>query len=525
MLRRDVMKTALGAGALAMPGVARAQGSRVLTFVPYADVGVVDPVVSTAYSTRTHVLAVFDTLYGTDENLNPHPQMAAGHVVGDDGLTWRITLREGLRFHDGTPVLARDCVASLRRWGRRDAFGQAVMDATNEMVAADDNTLVFRLKRPFPLLPAALGRPSSLVPAIMPERLATTDAFTQVTEVVGSGPFRYVAEERLPGARVVYARHEGYVPRPDGTPSFTAGPRIAHVDRVVFNVIADPGTAASALQTGDVDWVEQALIDLVPRLRRSRDIVVEVKDRTGVVGCLRFNTLHPPFDKPAIRRAVLEAVDQAACMQAAAGSDPAFWVKDIGFFPPDSPMASPVGFAQSRRPIAALRAAVRDAGYNGERVAMMVGADVPRINAVSEVTREVLVQLGLNVDYQTTDWNSVIGRLTNRRPVGEGGWSCYCTYWSGMDQWTPGPHAFLRANGARGASGWPDSPAIEALRADWLAAPDEVAQRRVAAALQREAEAFVPYVPLGIARQPTAYRRNLTGMLNGAPVFTNLRKG
>ncbi|EHL99146.1 Tat pathway signal sequence domain protein [Acetobacteraceae bacterium AT-5844] len=528
MLRRDLLKTSaalLGGSALSMPGIARAQGSKVLNFIPYADVAVVDPTFSTAYTTRTHALAVFDTLYGTDENLQPHPQMVAGHVLEDDGLTWRMTLRDGLVFHDGSRVLARDCVASIRRWGARDAFGQVVMDATNEITAPDDKTIVFRLKRPFPLLPLALGRASSLVPGIMPERLANTDPFKQVTEVVGSGPFRFVADERVPGARVVYAKHTGYVPRPDGTASYTAGPRAAYVDRVVFNVITDPATAAAALQTGDADWVEQPLIDLLPMLQRSRDINVEIKDKTGMVGCFRFNHLQPPFNNPAIRRVVLQAVNQADCMTSVAGAAPDYWQGDVGYFPPGSPMATTPGFgkadaAQREK----LKAALADAGYKGERVVLLSGADVPRINAVCEVMRDVLVQIGMNVDFVAADWGTVVSRINSREPVEKGGWSCYCTYWSGMDQWMPPSHTFLRASGARGATGWPDSPELEALRNQWLLADGEAAQKQVAAQLQATAEQVVPYIPLGLFKQPIAYRKNITGILAGAPVFTNLRK-
>ncbi len=485
----------------------------------------VDPTFSTAYTTRTHALAVFDTLYGLDEQLQPHPQMVAGHVVEDGGLTWRLTLRDGLVFHDGAKVLARDCAASLRRWGVRDAFGQALMDATNEIAAPEDRTLVFRLKRPFPLLPVALGRSSSLVPAIMPQRLAETDPFRQVTEVVGSGPFRFLQDERIAGARVAYARHEGYVPRADGTPSFTAGPRVAHVERVVFNV-TDPATAVAALQTGDADWVEQPLIDLLPALRRSRNVVVEVKERTGMIGCFRFNHLHPPFKDPAIRRIVLRAINQTDIMAAVGGMDPDYWQANVGFFPPGSPMATVPDFGRAEAAsLDGLRRELAATSYKGEKVVFLVGADVPRISTACEVVRATLVGLGFNVDYVTTDWGTVLSRINSRNPISEGGWSCYCAYWAGMDQWIPPTHNFLRANGLRASTGWPESARLEALRAEWLAASDEAEQRRIARELQTTAEEVVPYVPLGLFRQPSAYRRNVTGILNGAAVFTNLRKG
>src|ERR1700710_777518 len=193
--------------------------------------------------------------------------MVEGHQVDADALTWRLTLREGLRFHDGTPVLARDAVASIQRWAVRDSFGQALIAATDELSAPSDKVIQFRLKHRFPLLPDALAKPTNLMAAIMPERLAQTPATTMMKEMVGSGPYSYVAAERVPGARNVYRRFDGYVPRPQGTASFTAGPRIAHFERVEWLTTPDPGTQVAALQAGEVDWVEQPLMDLAPQLR------------------------------------------------------------------------------------------------------------------------------------------------------------------------------------------------------------------------------------------------------------------
>ncbi|MDO9708444.1 ABC transporter substrate-binding protein [Paracraurococcus lichenis] len=523
MYRRTLLAAA---GLIATPRLALADETRILRFVPYADVAIIDPIWSTNYATRTHAHLVFETLYGVDESLAPQPQMVAGHAVEEDGKRWRLTLRDGLRFHDGTPVLARDCVASLNRWAKRDGFGQALMAATDELAATDDRTIEFRLKRPFPLLPAALARPSALVPVIMPERLASLDAFTQVPEAIGSGPWRFLPQERVPGARLAYARHEAYVPRPDGVPGMTAGPRIAHLDRIEFQVIPDPATAAAALQAGSVDWVEQPLIDLLPVLRRSRDIAVEVKDPWGLVGHLRFNHLHPPFDNPAIRRVLLQAISQHDCMEAVAGQEPSLWRADVGVFPPGTAMASEAGLDHLKRKpdLPALRRALQQAGYKGERVVMLAGTDVPRINAVSEVTAEVMRQLGINLDYVATDWGTANQRFPVRRPPAEGGWNCYCIYSSGFDLMNPAVFTALRANGLRAGIGWPDIPRMEELRQAWLDAPDESAQKAVARDIQVLAMEQAMFVPLGLFAQPVAYRKTLVGMPKGPPLFTGIRK-
>ena len=269
MIKRR-MFLASGAVALAMPALARAESESVLRFVPQADLSVLDPVWTTTYQTRDHGFLVFDTLFGLDDQFRAQPQMAEGARSDDDGKRWTITLRDGLKFQDNTPVLARDCAASVKRWGARDAFGQALMAATDEISAPDDKTLVFQLKRPFPLLPDALAKtPPSMCP-IMPERLASTDPYKQVTEMVGSGPYRYIANERVSGSRVVYERFAGYVPRSSGVASGTAGPKVAHFDRIEWRIIPDEATVAGATADGRSRLVADAGRGLAAGAAQSR---------------------------------------------------------------------------------------------------------------------------------------------------------------------------------------------------------------------------------------------------------------
>jgi len=328
MRRRDVLKSGFaGAVALAAPRIVRAEAQRAITFVPHADLASLDPVWTTADVTRNFSLAVYDTLFGYDAQFKAQPQMVEGYTTANDGKQWDLTLREGLRFHDGAPVLARDCVATIMRWAKRYPMGQALMARTEELTAVSDKVIRFRLKRTFPLLPEALAEPYC---SIMPERLAQTSAFEQVKEAIGSGPFKFIASERIPGQRVVFDKNPDYVPRPSGTPSFSAGPKAVFIDRVVWNFVQDPSTASAALAQGEVDWWENPTIDLVPQLKRNKDLVLTVKDRTGEIGCLRFNHLFPPFDNAAIRRVVLSAMDQKEVMTAVAGAEPSLIKTDVG---------------------------------------------------------------------------------------------------------------------------------------------------------------------------------------------------
>jgi peptide/nickel transport system substrate-binding protein len=525
MNRRHFLTTA-AAAVLAAPGLARAANQRVLKFVPHADLAVLDPMWTTATVTRNHAFLVFDTLFGQDNSYGAVPQMAAGAVSENDGRLWKITLRPGLKFHDGERVLARDCVASLQRWGKRDAFGQALMAATDELSAIDDVTIQFRLKKPFPMLTAALGKCTAFVPVIMPERLAKTDAFTQITEMVGSGPFRFVASERMAGARAVYERFADYRPREDGRPEWTAGPKVAHFDRIEWTIIPDPATAAAALQSGEIDWWEWTTPDLQPLLKRDRNIALPVTDPTGAIGVIRMNQLHPPFDNPAIRRAILGAVNQEDYMTAVAGTDRTLWRTGVGVFPPDTPLASDVGMEvlNGPRDYDKVKRDLAAAGYAGEKIVLLCVSDLPALKAESEVATDMFKKCGMNVDAQVMDWGTVVARRAKKEPPDKGGWNVFFSGWNGIDMFNPAGHLSLRGNGANAWFGWPTAPKLEALRDAWFDAPDLATQRKIAAELQQQVLVDVPYIPLGQYFQLAGIRRSLEGVVHSFPVFWNVKR-
>ncbi|MEJ0020025.1 MAG: ABC transporter substrate-binding protein [Acetobacteraceae bacterium] len=524
MHRRRFLATS--AAVLAAPAVARGQAAHTLKFVPQADLAVLDPVWTTTYQTRDHGFLVFDTLFGLDSQFRTQPQMAAGAVSENDGREWRITLRPDLVFHDGSKVLARDCAASIRRWGARDGFGQALLAATDAIEAPDDRTIRFRLKQPFPLLPDALAKtPPSMCP-IMPERLAATDPYKQVTEMVGSGPYRYMADERVAGSRVVYQRFAGYVPRPDGVPDGTAGPKVAHIERVEWHIIPDPGTVAAAVQNGEIDWWLTPQADLLPLLRRQRSVTVANIVPTGFIATMRFNQLNPPFDNAAIRRALLGAVEQSDYMIGMVGTDPSLWHVPCGVFTPGTPLASDAGMEvlTAPRDLAKVKRDLTAAGYKGERVVVLTPTDIASARALAEITADTLKRAGMNVDAQPMDWATLVGRRVKTEPVEQGGWSIFHTSWSGLDMINPAGHVFLRGNGKAAAPGWPDSPAIEDLRNAWFMARDLTEQKKLAEQIQLRVFQDVPYIPLGQYFQPTAYQSNLSGVLPGNPVFWNIRR-
>jgi peptide/nickel transport system substrate-binding protein len=529
MNRRQFLSAAAGVPGLSLAApriVTASTAPRVLKFAPSTDLTVLDPMFTTAFVTRNHACLVFDTLYGMDEQQQPQPQMAEGHVVENDGKTWRITLREGLRFHDNEPVLARDVVQSLKRWATRDAYGLTLMSRVDGLVAESDRVVTFRLKKPFPHLLALLGKPSPYLPAIMPERLARTPASTQVTEVGGSGPFRFVARERVSGALAVYERFEGYVPRSGGTTSFLAGPKVAHFDRIEWHTQPDAGTAASALQTGEIDWWENPTADLLPLLASNRNLVTPILEGDGYMAVMRFNHLVPPFNNPEMRRALLAGIVQSDYMMAVAGENRTKWREGVGFFQPDSPMASKAGLdaLTGPRSLDVVRQALQKAGYKGERIVMLAAADSALTYPLNEVGAAYLRQVGINLDYQTQDWGSVFPRLQSQRPTEQGGWNIHCNYTAGLSSMNPAAHSYLRGNGTAALFGWPMSPAIEELRENWLDTGDLAEQQRICRDIQVKAFEELPFIPLGLFYQSTAYRKNLVERAKGMPLFYGVRR-
>ncbi|MEO9188817.1 MAG: ABC transporter substrate-binding protein [Acetobacteraceae bacterium] len=524
MRRRTFL--AAGASTLAMPAISRGAANQVIRFVPQADLAVLDPIWTTTYQTRDHAFLVFDTLFGIDSAYKAQPQMVDGHSVEEDGRRTTLTLRPGLKFHDGTPVLARDCVASIKRWGARDSYGQALLGATDELSAPDDKTVVFRLKYPFPLLPDALGKTPPSICAIMPERLAATDPFKAVTEMVGSGPYRYKADERVAGSLVAYEKFAGYAPRPSGTPDGTAGPKVAYMDRVEWHILPDPSTVASAMRQGEMDWWLTPDADLLGLLRADKKLTVRTNDPTGFIATMRFNQLQPPFDNDAIRRAIIGAVQQSEYMIGMVGTDHAMWNDHCGYFCPGTPMASDAGMEAltSPRDLAKVKGELEAAGYKGEKVVLLAPTDIASAKALADITTDMLKKIGVNVAYQAMDWATLVQRRAKKEPVDQGGWSIYHTSWAGIDQSNPVGHVFLRGNGEKATVGWPSSPKLEELRTDWLRAPNLAAQQKLCAEMQLEAFHDVPYIPLGQYLAPTAFQANLTGVLTGNPVFWNIRR-
>jgi peptide/nickel transport system substrate-binding protein len=468
---------------------------------------------------------LYETLYTRDVALNPHPHMLDGHLVEDDGKRWTMKLREGQWFHDGTPVLARDCVASLRRWMIRDPFGSSLAARLDALEAPDDRTILWRLNKPFPFLPNALAKTQPTC-AMMPARLAA-DAYKQAAECIGSGPFRYLADEFVSGSRVVMAKFEKYQPRLENVEYGWGGYHV-NVDRVEWRIMPDPSTAAGALSRGEVDWVENPLPDLLPMLRQAPGVTVGRIDTHGVFPVLRPNFILGPTANVAVRRAMLLAIDQSDEMTAVMGEDRDGWRAPVGFFIPGTESANEAGMEAFRRKNdpEAIRKMLKGAGYGGEKIVFMHPTDPSAYDALCQVAEGAFRAVGLNIEVQTTDWGTVTQRRASREPLDKGGWSLFPSGFPSVDYGNPVLGGGLRANGDDAWVGWPNNPKLEALREAWIDSADPAERKRLSEDIQRECFAFVPYIPLGQYIPSGAWRSNITGQLRGpAPVFWNIEKG
>src|SRR5690606_21296918 len=442
-------------------GIAHAD-AKTLKVVPQANLIVLDPVWTTAFVTRNHGFMVFDTLFGTDAEGNIRPQMVESWTESDDHLRWTFSLREGLKFHDGAPVTSEDVVASLKRWGARDTVGRLLLASIDRFATPDARTFVLQLKKPFGIMLDALGKPTNLVPFIMPARIAATPPNEQIKEVVGSGPYRFVADAYRPGEKVVYEKNTDYVPRSE-PPSGTAGAKNVYVDRVEWVILRDPQTQFNALLGGEVDIIEQPTFEQYAALRKAKDIKLENMVPNGRQFYARLNHLHPPFDKPEIRQAAMVALGQEEHLKTQVGdSDMYRFCKSL--FPCGTPYSSDAtsyytGKADPKR----ARQMLADAGYNNEPVVLLRSTDLAMVAKLPLVTKQQLEAAGFKVDMQQSDWATVVTRRAKKEKPEQGGWSIFET--AGDSDPNPLARPALNAAGQNGWFGWQDDPELEALKA------------------------------------------------------------
>ena len=513
--------------ALFAPGLAQAQApdrATTLRVVVHANLQILDPVWTTAFITNRHGYLIYDTLYGVNSRFEPQPQMAEGHEILEDGLLYRIRLRPGLRFHDGSPVRAQDAVASLRRWMARDPMGQRMGSVMASMETVDDRTFEIRLRQRWGLVLETLGKASG-PPFIMPERIALTPPNTQITETIGSGPFIFVRDEWRPGNRVVYRRNPDYVPRSEPA-DYMAGGKRALMERIEWLYIPDQNTALAALNAGEIDYFEAPPLDFIATLERNRNVRIVNIDALGTQGIIRPNHLYPPFNDPRARRALAHLIRQEDYMRVVVGN-PRLYERFCGaFFQCGSSNDTAVGSEPFHQPnVERARELLREAGYNGERIVVMQPTDRPQYNAATAVLIQSLRRAGVNVDVQAMDWSTLLSRRANRSPPDQGGYHLFITAHGGPDTAAPVSNTWFNTRCERANPGWACDMELDAMVAEWALERDPVARRPILERIHRRAWESLPYIPFGQYTQPIAVRSNVHGIVAaGMPVYWNIEK-
>lgn len=510
----------------ALSGAAQAQQKTTVKAVMHSGINILDPIVTTAHITRNFGYMIYDTLLSMNAKYEPKPQMA-DFAVSDDKLTYTFTLRDGLTWHDGAPVTAEDCVASLKRWAARDAGGQMLMDSVESLAATDPKTVTLKLSKPFPFVLELIAKPASVVPFMMPKRLAETPPTEAVKDQTGSGPFRFVKEEYRAGDRVVFEKFADYKPRPEPA-DWMSGGKAVKVDRVEWINMPDAQTAVNALVTGEIDYLEQPPIDLLPLLQaQPDDVTIDVYNELGNQTMGRMNFLHPPFDDLRIRKAALYALNQESVLQAMIG-DPTYFQTCPSVYGCGTPLSNDAGDGAAtiaKGNAEKAKALLKEAGYDGKPIVVMHPTDTVMTTHQPVVATELLRAVGFKVDLQPMDWQTLVARRASQKPIAEGGWNMFFTNWVIPEVWNPVVNPMINGRGKKGFFGWPEDAELEKLRASFAQADSEEKRKEIARAIQVRAYDQVIYVPLGQFRFPAAWRTSVTGVLKAPiPVFWNVEK-
>ncbi len=521
---RFLRRTATAIALASVLATGAAQAETVLNVNMHSDLKIVDPIWTTAYMSRNYGYMVYDTLFAINAKGEVKPQMVGDYKVSADGLTHDFTLREGLAFHDDAPVTSEDVIASLKRWGAKDAMGQKLMTFIKEMKATGDTSFQFLLKSPTGLVTAALGKPSSNVPFIMPARIAATPPGEQITEYIGSGPFVFLKDEWKPGDKAEFAKFKNYKPRSEPSDGL-AGGKVVNVDRVVWKVIRDQQTKMNALAKGELDVIEQPAHDLLPLMEKNPAIKVLDLNPFGSQYTFRYNTLHKPFDNPKMRQALLYAFAQEDFLMGGVGNEKYFKLCKAMFIC-GTPLETAAGFEDKLEGnLKKARELVKESGYDGTPVLLMHSTDLTILTPLAPIAKAAMEKIGLKVDMQSMDWQTLVGRRNKKDLPADGGWNAFITAWNSVDNASPLTTPFLNAACDKALFGWPCDEQIQKLRDEFAAEPDEAKQLAIVEKLQMRVAEYPTHIHLGQYLAPSAMGQNIDGaILSPIPVFWGYTK-
>ena len=519
-IRKSFVAASTVAAALAMAGAAHAQ--KTLRVVMHSDLKILDPIWTTAYIVRNHGYMIYDTLLAQDEKGEVKPQMAEKYEISADKLTFTFTLRDGLEWHDGAPVKAEDCVASIKRWAAKDATGQKMMTFVASIDVVNDKTFAIKLKEPTGLVLIGLSKPSSNVPFMMPKRVAETDPNTQISDFTGSGPFIFKRDEWKPGDKTVYVKNPKYKPRSEPASALSGG-KVVHVDRVEWRAISDHQQSVNALLAGELDIIEAPKHDLIPLLKKDANIKLWDYNPLGNQYTFRPNWLHKPFDNPKVRQALWYAFNQKDFLDGVIGNADYYKVCKA-MFVCGTPLASDKGMdGLLESNMKKAQELLKEAGYDGTPIVLMQSTDLDVLTNLAPVAKSLMEKAGFKVNMQSMDWQTVVARRAKKDPPESGGWHAFLTSWVAADITNPVMAAYFNSACEKALFGWPCDAEMEKLRDAFARETDPAKQKEIADAVQVQATKMTSHIHLGQWYQPQAARKNVSGILSApVPVYWNV---
>ena len=281
------------------------------------------------------------------------------------------------------------------------------------------------------------------------------------------------------------------------------------------------------MAAGEIDYLEQVQVDLLPILQSAPDVTVETRDPLGYVTIGRPNFLHPPFDNKKVRQAALEALNQEDVLATMMG-DPEYYKVCGAIFGCDTPLGDEAGsepITSGAHPDKA-KALLEEAGYDGTPIVLMAPTDVVSLVNQPVVAAQALRQAGFNVDMQPMDWQTVVNRRAQQSPPAEGGWNIFFTNWMVPEISDPLINVMVNGRGDDAWFGWPTDDAIEALRSDFVAAASDAERKEIAVKIQEHVMDNVNYIHLGEYTMPQARQNAIQNIIpSPVPVFWNMTKG
>jgi len=367
-----------------------------------------DQQVLTSDQATTIAQHVFEGLYTFNKSYDPVPMLVEKESISADGKTITLTLRQGVKFHNGKEMTSADVVASLNRWGKYGVRGPVLFDHIEKVDAPSKYSVRLLFKDVFAPWKTLLAFING-GPVIYPKEVADSATKQPIPEnqYIGTGPYRFV--ERNPGRYILLEKFADYVSRTDA-PDGYGGKRVAQFDRIQFIPVSDVGTRVNGVKAGDYDYAEQISGDLYDMLSQDSSVVTLVNEGV-VMPFMFFDSTEGPFkNNYKLRVAVLAALDTTAALQAAVGPK-SLWSANGSFMPKGTSWYTTAGTeAYSRKNAALAKSLAAEAGYKGEKITFMVSSAYKIHNDIGLVFTKQLKDAGFNIDLQIYDWATLVSK-------------------------------------------------------------------------------------------------------------------